>query len=138
MTEFISDIKTIPYNENEVFEMLSDLTHMEQLKDRIPTHQVTEFAFDRDSFEFAVHPVGKVKFSIVERHPNNTLKLSADKSPINVSMWIHLNQIEEGKTAMKLAVQAELNPLLKPMLSKPLQEGINKIADMLAIVPYSK
>jgi len=137
MTEFISEIKTIPYNENEVFEKLSDLTHLEELKDRIPIHQVTEFSFDRDSFEFTVSPVGKVKFSIVERHPNNTLKLSADQSPIGVSMWIQLKQIEEGKTAMKLTVQAQLNPLLKPMLSKPLQDGVNKMAEILAVIPYS-
>ena len=137
MTEFISEVKTVPYNDNEIFEKLSDLTHLEKLKDKIPTHQVTEFSFDRDSCEFTVSPVGKVKFSIVERQPNKTIKLSADQSPIGVSMWIHLEQIEEGQTEMKLAVQAQLNPLLKPMLSKPLQEGINKMADILAIIPYS-
>ena len=138
MTEFISEIKTVPYNETEIFEKLSDLTHLEQLKDRIPTDQIKEFSFDRDSCEFAVPPVGKVKFSIVERCPNNTLKLSADQSPVDVSMWIQLKQMEEGKTAMKLTVQAQLNPLLKPMLSKPLQDGINKMADILAVIPYSK
>jgi hypothetical protein len=39
---------------------------------------------------------------------------------------------------MKLTIKAKLNPFLKPMLSKPLQEGINKIADILAAVPYNE
>ncbi|GHU64633.1 hypothetical protein FACS1894123_09650 [Bacteroidia bacterium] len=39
-------------------------------------------------------------------------------------------------TRMKLTLKADLNPFLKPMLSKPLQDGINKIADFLAAVQY--
>ncbi len=138
MTEFISEVKTVPYNENEIFEKIADLTHLEKLKDQIPSDKIKDFSFDRDSCEFTVHPVGKVKFSIVERLPNNTIKLSADKSPIDVSMWIQLKQVEEGKTAMKLTVKAQLNPFLKPMLSKPFQDGVNKIADILAVIPYNR
>jgi len=43
-----------------------------------------------------------------------------------------------GETAskMKVTVKAELNPFIKNMVEKPLQEGVEKIADALALVPY--
>ena len=33
-------------------------------------------------------------------------------------------------------VRAELNPFIKPMVSKPLQDAIDKISTMLASLPY--
>ena len=37
---------------------------------------------------------------------------------------------------MKVTVKAELNPFIKAMVEKPLQEGVEKIADALAQVHY--
>jgi carbon monoxide dehydrogenase subunit G len=51
-------------------------------------------------------------------------------------MWVQLKETAEQETKMKLTIKADLNPFLKPMVSKPLQEGINKIADVLANIQY--
>ena len=136
MTEFISEIKTIPYNEADVFEMLSDLSNLERMKDKIPQEKISDFTFDKDSCSLSVNPVGKIKFSIVEREPNKTIKFKADGSPVDVTLWIQLKQVDENDTKMKLTIKAELNPFIKPMVSKPVQEGINKVADILAAIPY--
>ena len=136
MTEFVSEIKTIPHNEADVFNMLSDLSNLERMKDKIPQEKISDFTFDKDSCSFSVSPVGKVKFSIIEREPNETIKFKADGSPIDVTMWIQLKQVDENDTRMKLTIKAELNPFIKPMVSKPIQEGINKVADVLAAIPY--
>lgn len=37
---------------------------------------------------------------------------------------------------MKLTVCADLNPFIKGMVEKPLKEGVEKLADMLAMIPY--
>ncbi len=136
MTEFVSQIKTLPYNEEDIYAMLSDLSNMERVKDKIPADKIQDIAFDRDSCSFSINPVGKVKFSIVDREPCKTIKFIADESPMEVSLWIQLKQTGENDTKMKITVKAELNPFLKPMLSKPLQEGVDKIADVLAAVQY--
>ncbi len=54
MTEFVSEIKTIPYNEDRVYAMLSDLSNLERVKDRIPQDKIKDFEFDSDSCSFAV------------------------------------------------------------------------------------
>ena len=37
---------------------------------------------------------------------------------------------------MKVTVEAELNMFIRGMVSGPLQDGVEKIADALAMVPY--
>jgi carbon monoxide dehydrogenase subunit G len=136
MTEFISDIKTIPYGNRIVYETLSDLNNLEKLKNRIPSDKIEDFTFDSDSCSFSVSPVGKVRFSIIDREPLKTIKLTADQSPVAVNMWIQLKETGEQETKMKLTIKADLNPFIKPMISKPLQEGIDQIADIIARIPY--
>ena len=136
MTEFISEIKTIPYFQEKVYTILSDMNNLERIKDKIPQDKVTGFSFDKDSCSFSVNPVGNVRISIIDREPSKTIKLTADQSPIEINMWIQLIGSQENETKMKLTVKANLNPFMKPMLSKPLQEGVDKIATMLATIPY--
>ncbi|MDR0681417.1 MAG: SRPBCC family protein [Dysgonamonadaceae bacterium] len=138
MTEFTSDIKILPYNQEKIYKVLSNMDNLERIKDKIPYEKVTDFSFDQDSCSFSVNPVGKVKFSIIERKPVNTIKFAADQAPVEVNMWIQLLPVAENESKMKLTVKANLNPFLKPMLSRPLQDGVNKIADILATVPYDE
>ena len=136
MTEFISEIKTIPYDDESVFSMLSDLSNLERIKDRIPQEQIKEFSFDSDSCHIEISPIGKVDFQIINREPNKTIKFETSNSPIPLFLWIQLKQTDEKVTKMKLTVRADLNPLLKTMVSKQVQEGLNKLADVLASLPY--
>ena len=136
MTEFVSEIKAIPYNEDRIFNLLSDLSNLEKVRDRIPQDKIQEFEFDKDSCSIAVAPVGKITFQIVEREPNKMIKFATTNSPVPLFLWIQLKQVEENDTRMKLTVRAELNPLIKPMVSKPLQEAIDKISTVLASLPY--
>jgi len=136
MTEFISEIKTIPCENRKVYEALADLNNLEKLKNRIPSDKIEDFTFDSDSCSFSIQPVGKVRFSIVDREPSKTIKLIADQAPVDVTMWIQLKETDDKETKMKLTMKANLNPFLKPMLSRPLQEGINQMADILAKIPY--
>ena len=136
MTEFVSEVKTIPHDEDRIFTMLSDLSNLERIKDRIPQDKIKDFEFDSDSCSFTVAPVGKITFKIVEREPNNTIKSETTNSPVPLFLWIQLKQAAEGDTKMKMTIKAELNPFIKPMVSKPLQDALDKIAVVIASLPY--
>ena len=136
MTEFVSEIKTIPYNEDRVYAMLSDLSNLERVKDRIPQDKIKDFEFDSDSCSFAVDPVGKITFQIVEREPNKTIKFTTTNSPVPLFLWIQLKQVEEADTRLKMTIRADLNPFIKPMVSKPLQAALDKISTVIASLPY--
>ena len=137
MTEFTSAIKTIPYKDERIFSMLSDLSNLERIKDRIPREHIKEFTFDSDSCQIEISPIGKVVFQIINREPFKTIKFETSNSPIPLLLWIQLKQATDDVTNMKLTLRAELNPLLKTMVSKQVQEGIDKLAEMLASLPYN-
>ena len=138
MTEFTSEIKVLPYPQQMVYAVLSDMDNLEKVKDKIPSDKVQDFACDRDSCSFSVSPIGKLRISIVDREAPKTIQLATDQAPVDVNLWIQLLPVNDKETKMKLTVRANLNPFLKPMLSKPLQEGINKIADILAMLSYDE
>jgi hypothetical protein len=117
--------------------MLSDLSNLERIKDRIPREHIKEFSFDSDSCHIEISPIGKVVFQIINREPFKTIKFETSNSPIPLLLWIQLKQATDDVTNMKLTVRAELNPLLKTMVSKQVQEGIDKLAEMLANLPYN-
>ena len=136
MADFTSEVKTIPHNDDKIYAMLSDLSNLERVKDRIPQDKIKDFTFDTDSCNLTVEPVGSIRFEIIEREPNKTIKFSTTNSPIPVMMWIQLKQVAENDTKMKMTVRAELNPFIKPMVSKPLQDAIDKISEMIAHLPF--
>ena len=136
MAEFVSEIKTIPFNADRIYPMLSDLNNLESVKARIPQDKIKDFEFDSNSCSFAVDPVGKLKFEIIEREPNKTIKFSTSNSPIPLTIWVQLKEVAPGDTKLKITAKADLNPFIKPMVSKPLQDAIEKIATIIASLPY--
>lgn len=136
MTEFVSEVKTLSAPNEKVYEMLSDLRNLEKVKDKIPADKIKDLSFDQDSCSFSISAVGKITFSVVNREPFKTIKFTAEGSPVEVNMWIQLLPAGDAETKMKISVKVNLNPFLKPMLSKPIQEGVDRLADVLTYVQY--
>lgn len=136
MTEFVSDIKTIPHNDGDVFRVLSDLSKLELVKDKVPQDKIKDFKFDSNSCSFNVSPVGEVRFEVIEREPNKLVKFKSVNLPFETFLWIQLISKDENDTKLKITVRSKINPLMKGMVSKPLQEGIDKIASLIASLPY--
>jgi len=136
MTEYTSEIKTIPYNDQSVFSVLSDLSNLERIEDRIPKDRIQNLSFTSDSCSVEISPVGKVEFKIVNREPYKTIKFETDNSPLQLTLWIQLKQTDVNVTKMKITVRTELNPFLKTIVDKPMKEALNKIAETIATLPY--
>lgn len=136
MTEFKSEVKAVPYTDSMVYSVLSDLRNLEKIRDKIPQDKIEDFSFDKDSCTVHINPVGKVKFNITDRQPDSTIKFEAEQVPFAVNLWILLSPSEEQTTELTLKVEADLNIFIKSMVSSPLQGAIDKIADMMATIPY--
>ena len=135
-TKFESSIKQIPYPQEAVYRNISDLRNLEKVRDRVPEDKVKDFAFDEDTMSLNVAPVGELKLRICERDEPKCVKFETVQSPVPFHVWIQVLPVTEGTSKMKVTVKAELNPLIKGMVSGPLQDGVEKIADALAQVPY--
>lgn len=138
MTEFVSDVKTISHSDADVFRVLSDLSKLELVKDRIPADKIKDFSFDSDSVSFRVDPIGEVRFLVVERELNKLVKFKSENLPFDVFLWLQLVSKAENDTKMRLTVRADLNPFMKPMVSKPMKDVVDKISDVLSQLPYNQ
>lgn len=136
MSQYESSVKQIPYPQERVYAKLEDLNNLEALRGRLPEDKVKEFSFDRDQITVDVPPVGKLTIRVVEREEPKCIKFEAVSSPIPVNIWIQI--IPDGAEASKMRVvaKAEINFMLRGMIEKPLKEGLEKIADTLAMIPY--
>lgn len=126
----------IPASQEAVYEKLSDLNNLEKVKDRLPEDKVKNLSFDAESLSIDVNPVGKIVLQIVEKEPCKCIKFGTTTSPLPFNLWIQIVPTADNECKMKLTIGIEINPFMKAMVQKPLQEGLEKMADMLAIIPY--
>lgn len=136
MSKFESSIKQIPYSQQAVYAMLSNLGNIEKVRDRIPEDKIRDFRFDRDTIAVTAPPVGELRLRIVERDEPKCIKFATEQSPIPFDLWIQVLPVTDATSKMKLTIKAELNPFIKGMVQGPLKEGVEKIADALAAIRY--
>lgn len=136
MSNFESSVKVIPYSQERVYNKLSDLSNLETIKDRLPQDKVQDLSFDSDTLSFSVSPIGQLTLRIVEREPSKCIKLATTNSPIPFNMWIQLVATGEEECKVKVTIGMDINPFMKAMVQKPLQEGLEKMVEMLAVVNY--
>ena len=137
MTSFESSIKQIPYPQIAVYQSLSNLENLEKVRDRVPEDKIKHFSFDRDSVSINVDPVGQISLRICEREEPKCIKFEAAQSPMPFNLWIQVLPVTETTSKMKLTLKADIPFMLKGMVSRPLQDGLEKIADALAQIPYA-
>ena len=136
MTKFESEVKTIPYGQERVYEKLSDLSNLEKIKDHLPQDKVKDMSFDTDTLSFNAAPVGQLTLKIIEREPCSCIKLETTNSPLPFNLWIQLVPVTEEECKIKITIGMEINPFMKAMVQKPLQDGLEKMAEMLSVIKY--
>lgn len=129
-------MKQIPYSQEAVFRNISDLRNLEKVRDRVPEDKVQDFSFDEDTVSLNVAPVGELKLRIIEREEPKCVKFETAQSPVPFNVWIQVLPVTETTSKMKVTVKAELNPFIKGIVSGPLQDGVEKIADALSRIEY--
>ncbi len=136
MDKFESSIKVIPYPQEKVYALVSDLNNLERVKDRIPEDKVQSLTYDSDNVTVTVAPVGKVTLSIVEREPCKTVKFGSPDSPIAFNLWIQIVPIDAQTSKMRVTVKINLNILTRNLMKGKIEEAVEKLAEMLSQVNY--
>ena len=136
MTKFESSIKQVPYSQEAVYRNISDLRNLERVRDRVPEDKLKDFSFDEDSVSVSVDPVGQITLRIIEREEPKCVKFETTQSPMPFNLWIQVLPVTAESSKMKVTVKADIPFMLKGMVSGPLEDGLEKIADALAQIKY--
>ncbi len=139
--QFESSVKHIPYSQERVYNKLSDLNNLNSVHDRLDEikeksgGKLEDMSFDQDSFTIKVQGIA-LSLRIIEREPMKCIKFEGDKTPVPLNLWIQILPVSDSEAKIKVTIRAEVNMFMKAMVSKPLQDGVEKLADMLAVLPY--
>ena len=151
MTKFESDVKYVSQPVDALYARYSDLRNLETLREKLEDPAVQEkmaaqltpeqiaqakeqlqtMTFDRDTLSIG-SPLGKITLRIIERDEPKFIKFAGEGTPIPVNVWIQLLPHGEGEAKLRVTIGAEVNFFMKGMVSKPLQQAANGLADILA------
>ena len=141
MKRIESSVKHIPYPQESVYQKVSDLSNLKYLADRIPENQDHQFKFQDlectpDRASCSISPVGQIEVGVTSREPFKCVKMETLRSPIKLTMWIQIVSTGESSCKIKLTADADLNMFMAKMVEKPLTEAVDKLAEMLSMLPY--
>lgn len=158
MTKFESTIKQIHSPQAAIYKKLSDLNNLRSIQERaadpafveqvrasgqVPEDKIAQIqqalqqlVISADSITYPGSPVGDVTLRVVERDEPKCIKFEVQGAPIQGNLWIQVLPTSTYESKMRCTIGAELNFLMKQVAKKPLQEGVEKLADMLAMIPY--
>ena len=136
-TRFESSVKQIPYPQQAVYDMLSNLENISKVMDRIPADKIKDISFDRDHVSMSVDPVGAIKLAVCDREEPKCIKFQTEKSPVPFYVWIQMLPVTDTTSKIRITAEADLNPFIKTLVQKPLQDGVEQIADGLAQIQYN-
>jgi carbon monoxide dehydrogenase subunit G len=132
-TTFESRVGTIHSSDEKIYNFLGNFNNF---KNFIPADKVDKFESSEDHCRFSVSGVGEIGLRIVEREPFKTIKTTGEgMANQKFFLWVQLKQNAENDTKIKLTLKADLNPMIKMMASKPLQDFLNKLVDAMEKMP---
>jgi hypothetical protein len=145
-TKYVSDIKIINNNQEIIFNYLSNFENLSKyvnegllskMSEQIPQIQISNFESDADSCRFQISGMGLAEIRIIDREPHKTIKISSSGSmPVGIVFWIQLLPVSAYETKLRLTLEADMSMMIKMLVNKKLEEGINRLADMLVALPY--
>ncbi len=135
MSKFERSIKKVAYPQENGYRMLGDLSNIERVRDRIPEDKLKDLTFDSDSVSIT-SPMGPVTLRVVEREEPKCVKFEAEQSPVPMNLWIQMLPTSETESKLKVTLKADIPFFMAAMAKKPLEDGVEKIAEALAMIPY--
>ncbi len=160
MNKYESSVKHIPSPIDRVYGKLSDLTNLETLRQRVSDPALREALLQQtgdavspeqmeqyvellenmqltpDTMTVDIPMMGETTLRVVEREEPKLVKFETEGSPLQANLWLQLLPEGEERCAMKLTIGIELNFLMKQMLGGKLQSGVERLTDMLTVIPY--
>lgn len=141
MATFKSSERIVNADRATIYNRLKNPESFKSLAEGVPDEmkkQVESIRIDGNIITLRANPVGDISFRIDKGVENERLHLVTEKSPFPLSIDVVLTDGDTmGSTKEHVEVGIDLNPILKSMLSKPLQEAAEKFAELIAVIPYN-
>ena len=127
MTEYVSKQVRINKPDSQIYQVLSSFNNFTAiLQDKVENWRATE-----NSCAFRVKGID-LRLSIVDKQPCKVIKITGDQMPFDFFFWIQLVSVDTYDTRMRLTLKAKLNAMMKMMIGKKIERGVNEMAEQIA------
>lgn len=128
MEKYVSKQVRINRPAETVYNLMSDFNNFTtMLQDK-----VEDWSVDGDVCSFKVKGF-TARMRMLEKTPYSCIKLTGDEgSPFEFFFWVQLKEQAENDTRMRLTLHVKLNMMMKMMLGKKLEKGIDDMAEKIA------
>ena len=131
MTKLESKKVEITKPAQDLYAFLKDMNNFQQL---LPEGRISEWKSDGTSCSFKVQGAATIGLMLDGGTPPSLLKLKAtERSPFPFTLDVYLNE-DSGCTTIHQEFNADLNPFIKMMVEKPLQNLFDHIADRMKAI----
>ncbi len=132
-TKFESKIGQIASTPERIYNFLSNFNNFKNL---VPPDKVKNWQSGEDWCRFEVDMIGQAGMRIVEKEPYKTIKIVGEEgSKFDFGFWIQLKEAAPYQTHIKLTMKVDLNPMMKIMASKPIQNMLDTLVDQVSRLP---
>ena len=125
MTTYDSDEVSIAQSQSFVYDFLSDFNNFEKL---MPP-QISQWQSDGESCSFNIQNMATLGMRYQLREPHNHIKIvSEGKSPFPFDLQCFILEDDAASCKVKLQFNAQMNPMIKMMAARPLENFVNILA----------
>jgi carbon monoxide dehydrogenase subunit G len=125
MTNYKSSIITVQKSQSQVFDFLSDYNNFGKLM----PEQVTGWTSTDTECSFTIQGMASLQMRIIERRASDLISMeSFGKTPIKFKLFVTIESISSESCTVLVSIDADINPMLKMMLDKPLTNLVEKLA----------
>jgi hypothetical protein len=130
-SEFKSRTGKVSCSAHEVFDFVTDIRNFEQF---IPVGTIDNWQADKESCSFSVSMLGTVSFRLTEKVLCKKVVFCGDALKKNdFELTLNITGDMSTTAAVEVVLNADLNPMLKVMASKPIGQFLeNLIIEMEA------
>lgn len=126
MATYKSKQVTISHPIEEVYERISNIGAYQQKLDSLPAEvkdKLGDVRFEPDAIVITAAPVGEIRFAVKERIKPSSVKLSAEQSPVPLTLSVNLTPDSDSSTNAVSQIDVEIPAMLKPMVGGKMQEA---------------
>lgn len=130
MDKFVSKVSRANCSAESIY---SRFENLEGVANAVHHEKIEHVEASRDECHVTVKGMGTLGVRIVDREPFKTIKFTdIDGQPISFTLWIQFVEVDSRDTRIRLTLHAEIPVLLRFMLKKKIQSGLDQAAEQIA------
>lgn len=113
----------------EIFDFITDIRNFERF---VPSGTVADWDASKDQCSFRVPKVGNVSLRLVqEERPSLVAFKGTALKDNDFDLVVHISRNVSEKADVRIALNAQLNPMMKMIASKPIGQFLEMLVDRM-------